>query len=342
MGSAWFIYALGGGWGHLNRAIALGRLAARQHPVQILTNSAYASSVIKHCQRRDRPSQLQFQVLPTGLDLATAHRQIQAWLLSQDCGCLIVDTFPRGLVGELATLLPQMQSVYRVLVHRDLNPDYVAAKSLTAFVSQHYDAILIPGDGTDLPLAGLKRVWQTQPWLVRNPEDLPTPAAMRSRFQLTTQAPLVLVCAAGQPIELAFWGYFTAQLTQAFPQAIVRCLAPTCPPGCPPLQWICHWPGIELLQVANVVVGGAGYNTVKECHALGVPLVTFAFPRRYDRQRKRAEAYGDWVPDETAAIAAVQHHLMQARSPRSRPPVYTNGAIAAVQWLEQAIASAGV
>jgi len=39
--NTWLIYALGGGWGHLNRAIALGRIASRNRPVKILTNTPY-------------------------------------------------------------------------------------------------------------------------------------------------------------------------------------------------------------------------------------------------------------------------------------------------------------
>ncbi|MBW4572535.1 MAG: hypothetical protein KME31_32500 [Tolypothrix carrinoi HA7290-LM1] len=40
------------------------------------------------------------------------------------------------------------------------------------------------------------------------------------------------------------------------------------------------------MAVADVVVGGAGYNTVYECAALGVPLVAIALKRLYDRQDK--------------------------------------------------------
>ena len=39
----WLIYALGGGWGHMNRAIALARAA--HIPVEILVNSPYANLV---------------------------------------------------------------------------------------------------------------------------------------------------------------------------------------------------------------------------------------------------------------------------------------------------------
>ena len=49
----WLIYALGGGMGHLHRALALARAAARQNIATcVLTNSPFADSVlIADCRR---------------------------------------------------------------------------------------------------------------------------------------------------------------------------------------------------------------------------------------------------------------------------------------------------
>ena len=60
--------------------------------------------------------------------------------------CVIVDTFPRGLGGELAEILPQL-SVPKVLIHRDINPDYVIAKNLPDFVADNFDLVIVPGRG---------------------------------------------------------------------------------------------------------------------------------------------------------------------------------------------------
>ena len=70
-----------------------------------------------------------------------------------------------------------------------------------------------------------------------------------------------------------------------------------------------------------MVVGGGGYNTVYECAALGVPLVAFALPRRYDRQARRIERYGYLVEHIEGAIAAVQDVLsQQQQSKQHRSP----------------------
>src|SRR5581483_11759696 len=57
--------------------------------------------------------------------------------------------------------------------------------------------------------------------------------------------------------------------------------------------WIRYWPAIDLFSAASVVIGGAGYNTVEECLAIGVPLIAHPWPRMYDRQDLRARRAAD-------------------------------------------------
>ena len=349
MGKEWLIYALGGGWGHLNRAIALGRIATHSRAVTILTNSPYVPYVQPYLQatvnRRCFP--LTLHSIAAEASFEDTCDRIQQWVLRRTWQCAIIDTFPRGLGGELVDLRRQSSSFPWFLVHRDLNPDYVRAKALPDFVRQFYQAVFIPGDGapdnrnltncnpsndesidrSTLPLANLPNVYWTAPWLLRSANELP--ALEKS------QRPNAIVCAAGQASELAFFGCLSRQLHCALPHAIVRCLAPQCPPSCPPEIWISHWPGIEVLQMADVVIGGAGYNTVHECAALGIPLVAFAFKRLYDRQSRRAQKWGHPVQTIEQAIATTQRLL--ERNTRTTPfkHAYQNGAISAVSQIEQ-------
>lgn len=356
----WLIYALGGGWGHLNRAVALGRVAARQRAVTILTNSPYAEQVRVSLKNSvgDCAFPLHLNIIAADAGFGSTCDWVRQQILSLPYQCAIVDTFPRGLGGELADLPPQSQDIPWILVHRDLKPDYVRTKGLRAFVQQFYRAIVIPGDGEDVPFADLPHVYRTAPWLVLNGDELPDRARVRSRLNLPDrqdcdhtpfpdnetcqhQAPILMVCAAGQPSELAFFGRLTAHLCQAFPTAAVRCLAPCRPPHCPPELWISHWPGMEYLQVADIVIGGAGYNTVHECAALDIPLVNFAFPRLYDRQARRADWNGYAVQTIPAAINTLQSLLQQSTYTKilNRISTYSNGAVSAVQQIERVIDS---
>ena len=333
---AWFIYALGGGWGHLNRALALTQVAAEQRPVHVLVNSPYAGQIPASALSPN----LFLHRLSAEASLSETRQAVHQHLARHLETTLIVDTFPRGLIGELADWLPQSQSC-RVLIHRDLNPNYIAAKNILAFAQQHYDGILLPGE-YDVPLAGLPQVKQTAPWLSRSASALATPAVhlanFRTQHAITRDRPLILVCAAGKPSELAFFGQLTMNLQAAFPQATVRCMAATCPPHCHPDYWFCHWPGIEAVSMATVVVGGGGYNLIHECKALNRPLISFAFARRYDRQAKRIKTYGQLATTRADAIAQVGNYLQQARYSNWHAPTtvtYENGTVAAAAAIAQ-------
>ena len=157
---------------------------------------------------------------------------------------------------------------------------------------------------------------------------------MRRHFSIEP-TPLIVICAAGNASELDFFGTLTQQVAHQIPSAQVRCLAFDCPPSCSSEQWIRHWPGMDLLQLADVVIGGGGYNTVYECAALSVPLVAFSFPRRYDRQHLRIGHYGYGVNTVEEAIAITKTLLEKARSSKKPHPTYLNGVCQAVRYLAQ-------
>ncbi|MBD1879263.1 UDP-N-acetylglucosamine--LPS N-acetylglucosamine transferase [Coleofasciculus sp. FACHB-T130] len=348
--STWLIYALGGGWGHLTRSLSLGRMATRYHNVKILTNSPYATYL--------RGEDCDVQIIAPDAGFGATCEQVRDVLLNTRYDCLIVDTFPRGLGGELADILPQLKHIPRILIHRDISPVYIHRFALRSFVKENFDAIIVPGEGEDSLLADLPIVRYTSPWLIRNAEELPDRMKARSllgfdalchkpgncKSQLYKQSPpagvrkkIILVCAAGQASELSFFSQLSTYLNAAFPDAAVRVLAPVCPDGCPPQLWVSHSPGIECLLAADVVVGGAGYNTVYECAAVGVPLVAFAFKRLYDRQKVRALrcAYCvEEIEDAIATVAMLQNQV-SSRPLDYRPLDYPNGAVEAVRLIEQ-------
>jgi hypothetical protein len=366
--SAWLIYALGGGWGHLNRAVALGRIAAQQRPVSILTNSPYAGVVSAYLHRQSqRESVPHLHIIAPETKAQMVRDRVRQVLLSADYSCLIVDTFPRGLGGELVDILPHLSAVPRILIHRNINPQYVQAKNLRAFVSDWYDAVIIPGEGEDLPLADLPHAIHTLPWVVCQAMELaskrrshgstcnptqcnPTHGSIcdsthdRLMNAETCANPLppeaesyktLLVCAAGQPSEQAFLGSLTRQLTEQFVECDVYCLAAQPPPHCPDRQWITHYPGMEVLATADIVIGGAGYNTVYECAALKVPLISFAFSRLYDCQMHRAQRLAHRVNTPQESIAMVQKLLQNPDQASKSHLMYCNGAIDAVNYINQ-------
>jgi predicted glycosyltransferase len=286
------IYALGGGWGHLTRAVALARALVDSTQVNILSNSPYLRIV--------QGAVPKFSIVPI-TTREEAGNEVQG-----DWDLLVVDTFPRGLGGELADLLPALKRP-KVLIHRVLNPDYIARASLRSFVSDNYDCVLCPGERgafADLPQAIF-----TAPWLFREPVPV-------------SPGRDVVICAGGNAWELEWYGEAAALLSGI---CETRCIAAELPPGCPPEAWIRHWPSIDWIASAKVVIGGAGYNTVQECLATGVPLIARPWPRKYDLQRWRVEQHPRirvvTTPQEAASAA-----LDTLREPARAHPHFTNGA----------------
>jgi hypothetical protein len=326
----WFIYALGGGWGHITRALSLGRIAASQRQVIILTNSPYAKHI-------DSEGCL-IQRIPENATYEVTCKLVREIILHTHYHRLIVDTFPRGLGGELAQILPQLQNIPRILIHRDINPQYITAKKLRSFVAKNFETIIVPGEGKDLPFCDLPNVVHTVPWLIRNPWELPHKITTRTNIlKVDPFKKIILVCATGQVTELPFFNQLALRLHQTFPESAVRILAPNYRLGYPQTLWVSHHPGIECIAAADVVVSGAGYNTVYECASVNVPLVAFTFKRLYDRQHKRAsKAYH--VQDIESAISTVKALLDSVQLENNKPvPFYTNGALEAVNYIEPQI-----
>jgi len=324
-GRRWLIYALGGGWGHLTRAASLARAAQSRHRVRVLTNSPYVTQVAKAMPELD------LIALDPSLTAATARSYAVRQIEAADPGCLIVDTFPRGLGGELANLLGSIKAT-KVLIHRDLNPHYVEEAELHEFVRSTYDLVLIPGEDEAGAFADLHKAVVTEPWLIRDPPQ---------NHQRAGQ-PRIVVCASGNSDELHWYGAVVACLRELDTRVEVRCVAPTCPPGCPPECWVQHWPAADLYSSADVVIGSAGYNTIHECMAHQVPLIAHPWPRKYDRQWLRASRAAKRgsvtiVEDPGEAAEAAMRQLTQVTSPRCAVD-FQNGAISAVLWIEQAAA----
>lgn len=340
----WLIYALGGGWGHLNRALALARIAVGDRDIKILTNSSY----LTYIDRELLAPGIFLESISPEIDFIDTCIQIRSVLNPADYNCLIVDTFPRGLGGEIATLLPQLQKIPRILIHRDIQPYYVEEKKLSEFVSKYYNRIIIPGEGLDLPLVNYPLAQHTNPWLIRSADELPDRETARLMLGVNPEekeTKIVVVLASGRGEELSFYGRLTQILADSFESAIVRCISAVKPMDCDDSLWMFHWPAIECLVAADVVVGGGGYNTVYECLALGLPLVAFPFKRLYDRQglrvqrvRKNYDKKGGekmvLVESVESAIAAI-HRLLSLNKSDENPPNFINGAMSAVKAIEE-------
>ncbi len=283
------IYAAGAGWGHLNRALSLAFKISRKYKTKIISNSAYAKQIKSSLAFAKHASNQKIEIVDLfGIDADSFSKQVKELFSSQDFRCVVVDTFPRGLVGELAELLCVEIKSPKVLIHRDINPEYVAKFEIETFVGKNFDLILNPGERTSLPLAHLCE--NTAPWLLKDASEVANKKEARKLIGLENdKTPLILICASGKETEQDFYIELAKQIRSKFHQAAVRCLVSHKSANEESL-FIRYWPGIDLINAASIVIGAGGYNTINECEALQITLLALPQNRLYDRQLQRINA----------------------------------------------------
>ncbi|WP_428264144.1 hypothetical protein [Haliangium sp.] len=322
-GSRWLLYALGGGLGHLTRAAALARAArARGHAPTLLVNSSFAPAV----DLRGWLAGVEVIELSPRLDRVEVGRRVGALIEDRAWDTLVVDTFPRGLGGELVELFEKVPAaIAKIWVHRLLCDEYVAWADLHRF-ADHYDRILVPGEPA--PLAGHSRAVSTAPWLLCDRSELLDRAAARRALGADGDRLLVLVTGTGRQDEIDQSEAVAESLSRALgDQAKVRFSAPGRPEN--------RWPLLPLLAGVDVLVGAGGYNTVHEARATATPLLALARPRRYDRQAQRLRP-NELVRAPDELVERVRRAL--ARGPRGPVPDYDNGVHHAVTAIEAVLA----
>lgn len=345
MAKTLMIYALGGGWGHLNRSLALTRVATTKYQVKLIVNSSYLSQTdtknLTNCQI--------FAISPQANFQQTGDRLKQ--IINQESfDCLIVDTFPRGLGGELKSLLPNI-SQPKVLVNRYLNPEYIERYRLQQFVDKNYNLILIPGETIPSTFAdsssgnSLSKTVNTAPWLIRNSSELAdfsTAADLLGLIKQQAQQPLIIVLASGYKQELALYGEIACSLNRQGYR--VRCLSATIPPACPPEIWRFHYPALECLWLADLVIGSGGYNTIFECQQLNIPLIAIAHRRLYDCQKTRIvtqQKQGKcWLAKNSSMAVSLAQKVLSC--PKSKTLVsrsFLNGTKEAIAQIAKLISS---
>jgi len=324
------LYALGGGLGHLVRSLGLARAAARHgHDVTLLANTDYARLVPV---REELGLRGTFCEIPATFDRGQVTEFVQRMLLDQRFDVLVVDTFPRGLAGELADLLPTL-SAKKVLVHRDLSPRYVEHADLTRFVD-HYDLLLLPGELG--PLADHKRAQRTAPWLIRDFDELMDQPTARQRLQAdSTDLPVIAVIAAGFPAETLAMQELAQRLTRAIEgRAIVRLVSLTPPVDKSSFRTLALWSSLEAIRGIDLLIGAGGYNTVWEARSTQTPLIAIGRERLYDRQSVRLASL-ERVADESEAFSrAMTWAAQNTGRPREAVSPYENGTHLAVGLIE--------
>ena len=211
-------YALGGGLGHLTRTVALARQLQRVLAVQFTANPNWINC--EHVVATNTPFSdtskkianfepaIRFERISAGLDatdtkaaIINLHDQLQPDIM-------IVDTFPRGLGGELVELFDSKKHRLRILISRQLPRAYVKAKRLGDFVAEHYDLVIAPGESFGITANDIDANRRTKvqflacrPFLIRDANELPNRLTAAKLIGVDSTRPTVLLVGSGNEKE---------------------------------------------------------------------------------------------------------------------------------------------
>ena len=331
----WVIYAAGSGWGHLTRAVSLARVAAEKRSIQIISSSPAADSIV-HSKAWEEFKQNK------AISIHAEHRNndsfasmVQEILGAHSYSCLIVDTFPRGILGEMEQFFGSKEINFkRVFVHRDISPDYVSKYALRDYVLKNYELVINPGEAERPVLNDLAK--STSAWLIRDENEMHYINGIKSGARQNNETPRVVVAMSGKE-EQEIFSKIAKSIQREFPEIDLCCLAPA-ELSDKDLEKtrLDYWPGMDVLSSADLVIGAAGYNTINECAALNVPLIACPLKRKYDRQLERSLAS---TAITASSLEQVMHHtraVLEKRTAcvRGKDHRFENGAKQAVELIE--------
>lgn len=195
---------------------------------------------------------------------------------------LLVDVFPRGLVGELAPLLGRSPAW---LISRRVRPDYYLAPPVRRVLETRYERILwteAPPEalvGLEVPRDRVGPVLLGDPPLARS--------AARELLGVSPDAPLLLALGSGEVARQRRLLSLLQKLARRLGLHL-RFVSDRLAPAGPVVRL---FPAARILGAADVVVSAAGYHAFHECAASGVPTVFLPQRRLYDDQWGRAAGH---------------------------------------------------
>lgn len=261
-------YALGGGLGHLTRTRAIIEALLQRLPLDIslITNCRHYSLVFNN-------HKLTIAYVANQTELSIQLTKI----LASPFDLLIVDTFPRGLMGELTTYLKNV-SVPRILIQRYLNEHYLTKFQVADFVEAHYSLALRLYDNLPRQALSSQTIDLSAP-IVLEPTTANLPRLLL--FSNETTKPRLLMVDFGATAE-QYWQAIPPTFAAKFVTVTQDRLNAS-------VDRLVYYPVGELLAQADIIVGASGYNLFYEVQTQGLPAIFLPQPQTYDDQYQRAQ-----------------------------------------------------
>ncbi len=306
------IYALGSGLGHLSRQLGFARVAARaKHEVEILCRGELVHRISPKISIPD----VRLNLIPLDWSADEVRASIHQRLTTTPFDLLVVDTFPRGILGELEPWLQRRERSPAVFVHRLLRTEFACIPGVREAV-RLYDLVFLPGESG--VFASTRDCIITDPWLQLSHEDLLSRSRARSIWH-ASELPLMLVVGTGTPQEVQELARVAELLQTALKtRADIRLVTPGDGHS---------WPLLHSLAGVDILVGSGGYNLVHEARLTKTPLFAFSRTRLYDNQGERLRS--EERVDSSEMLVCQLHELLNARDfdteRQQEVPFFTSG-----------------
>ncbi len=280
-------YALGGGHGHAVRGMAVARSLTHLDP------KVEATLIVpeRHLDwareegltglappQEARSTESLGQWLLGTLDRLAPHR-------------LIVDVFPRGVLGELAKIFDLLKEP-PWLLSRLVRTDYYRNPSIQEFIEKRYERLLwCEPPSESLRGLGLAQD-QVSPVLIRTVRECQSRSEARRSLGVAAEEEVVLALGAG---DLAHQRSLFGLLSRirdrrakagARPVKLIFINETLCGEMKDP-SLIARFAAMTILRAADVLVGAGGYHFFHESRSLDLPAVFVPQRRRYDDQFAR-------------------------------------------------------
>gem|GEM_PF-838366 len=319
-------YAMGSGLGHLTRTHSLVRKLKTlfKGELAVLTNSSYS-------QLFDF-SPFRLKCIDTSCAGGPSVKEtVESFVKDFKPDILVVDTFPRGLAGELVHFLPEL-SAKKVLIERFLKEDYIRRFSVSDFIENNFDYVISvepvkQHDPEKVPTS------LACPVLQRDCDELPSRESARGQIGLAGQNRLILcVIERMQRKDASLYTLLCKVFSLIKPRGFELRFASINKAAEEeddedrrrnPL-FISHFPLVELLPAVDILIGPSGYNLYHESKSLSIASLYLPQKMMYDDQIRRAAGEGISSPD--ALLERLSALIDKVRNAKEKKIDYVNEA----------------
>lgn len=316
------IYALGGGMGHIVRAVSLAGAINRISSIEpvVLTIPEFAQFAKREIEN--------VEIIEPSEDSNEYRSKIIDRMNCLSPKILVVDALPMGLMGELRDFLPAFTGK-KVLIARILREYYRQVMDIENYVYGHYDLVIKSEKFPYFNFPYRKSI-EVAPILARSGERVMNRHQARDKLKVPKDRILVMAVSTHQPLRAdAFFQMVYHSLMRIGEERAVMKFASPYGEADPSAVHTSYFPLMELMAGIDIVVGHAGYHLVHETEALRVPFLCFPQERLYDDQQARIADIKreDFVLFKTAReVEDALRKIIGIAARRGTKPNFANGA----------------